>query len=92
MADEIIWKDISNELKFKNAKANPFGWSSEEIWHDGKQIGSLYCGAVHVDQTDYRFTEKAEMDGEQKVRRITFERGMTQLDWDGVEHLKAVNP
>jgi hypothetical protein len=37
-------KDISYEIELKNGKANPFGWSQSEVWHEGKRIGFLYCG------------------------------------------------
>lgn len=41
-------KDVSSELHLKNGKANPFGWSQYEVWHNDKQIGWLESGALDI--------------------------------------------
>lgn len=39
-----IEKDISDDIDLKNRKANPFGWSTSEIWHGDAHVGDIYCG------------------------------------------------
>lgn len=43
-------KDVSNELHLKNGKANPYGWSQYEVWHNEKKIGWLESGALDIDK------------------------------------------
>ncbi len=50
-------KDISEEIRLKNGRSNPFGWSTADIfrerWVGGavveEKIGSHYCGGITLD-------------------------------------------
>lgn len=56
MTDRLLFtkngKDIEEGIELRNGKANPFGWSTYEVWlteHGGETlveycIGTLYCG------------------------------------------------
>lgn len=51
-------RDISDEVELKNGKANPFGWSTADIyWTDSTipnapaiKIGHHYCGDFELDK------------------------------------------
>lgn len=45
--------DISDEVELKNGRANPFGWSQQEIWYDGIRLGWIECGAVDLNIEGY---------------------------------------
>lgn len=61
-------RDISDEVEFKNGRGNPFGWSQEEIHHDGRKIGWFYCGYPKDFIEGYSFEVTDEGPG---VRRCT---------------------
>lgn len=42
--------DVSNACKTANGKANPFGWSSADLMHHSRLIGSVYCGAPELNK------------------------------------------
>ena len=50
---ERVKLDISDDVEFKNGKGNPFGWSQEEIWHNGKCIGFLESGTISIYESHY---------------------------------------
>ena len=43
-------KDISDNVKLVNGKANPFGWSKADIEYEGKIIGNHYCGDINLNK------------------------------------------
>lgn len=43
-------KDVSDACQMENGKGNPFGWSSYDLWHHSRRIGSVYCGALKLDE------------------------------------------
>jgi hypothetical protein len=53
--------DISNDCRFANGKANPFGWSAGDIVHDVRvggiveavRIGTYYCGDIKISEPGY---------------------------------------
>ena len=61
-------RECSDEMEWKNGKANPFGWSTAELWHNGEQIGEHYCGKVTITHPDYRMTETKEPPNITRVR------------------------
>ncbi len=63
--------DISDEIELKNGRGNPFGWSQEEIWHDGKAIGWLECGKICIYNDDY-YSEEVQESPKQKRGIIYF--------------------
>jgi len=81
-----IEKDVSNEIELKNEKGNPFGWSQQEMWHDGKRIGWIESGAVDINAPGYRFTLTPE--GEKKTRLAVY-RAMDEDDWKATEFAKV---
>ena len=36
--------DISDDVEFKNGRANGLGWVQEEVWYRGQKIGWLVSG------------------------------------------------
>lgn len=54
--------DISDDLKFKNQKSNPFGWNQCEIWYKDERIGWLECGEFDLDP-GYSYTSEFSVDG-----------------------------
>ena len=50
--------DISNEVKLKNGKANPFGWSQSEIHYKDKRIGWVENGYPSDFEDGYEFEAK----------------------------------
>ncbi len=49
-------RECTEELDFRNAKSNPFGWSHAEIYHNDERIGSQHCGEFKIDHSAYRLT------------------------------------
>jgi len=47
-------KDVSDEIELKNGRANPWGWSSHDIYHKGGKIGTLYCGFPEIKHPHYQ--------------------------------------
>jgi hypothetical protein len=56
--------DLSEGIDLRNGKANPWGWSSYEIWHTDTinyespvdvMIGDLYCGSPQNMMPGYGF-------------------------------------
>lgn len=82
----IVEKDISNDVEFKNGKGNPFGWTQEEIWHDGKRIGWYESGDVDIQEPGYRFTLTPESE---KKTRLTIYRALDEEDWKATEWVKG---
>lgn len=66
----MVKVDISDEIELKNGRANACGWSQKEVWHDGKQIGWLYCGELKDFVDGYSFEIK-EIDSK-TVRGIIY--------------------
>jgi hypothetical protein len=56
-------KDITEGIDLRNGKANPFGWSTYEVWltepagmiMDEHKIADLYCGEVKNLAEGYSF-------------------------------------
>lgn len=43
-------EDVSDACKTANGKANPFGWSSADLLHHSREIGSVYCGTPELSE------------------------------------------
>lgn len=61
-------RDCGDEVELRNGKANPFGWSTAELWHNEERIGDQYCGAITITHPDYRYT--IEPEGDHKRLRV----------------------
>lgn len=55
-------RDCTDEVEQRNGKANPFGWSTAEFWHNDERIGGHYCGEITITHPEYRFTVEPEGD------------------------------
>lgn len=53
-------RDITEEIVLRNGKANPFGWSQSEIWHNDQRIGWIESGAVDVVAEGYSHEIRVE--------------------------------
>lgn len=60
-------KDVSNDIEFKNGKANGLGWSTDEIWHGNTRIGEHYCGKIYIENPRYSFEMKIK---DEKTKRL----------------------
>jgi hypothetical protein len=60
-------RDVSDEIELKNGKANPFGWSTYDIFHCGGKIGNLYCGEPRDFIKGYSYELKKE---DEKTTRL----------------------
>jgi hypothetical protein len=43
-------EDVSDACDTANGKGNPFGWSSYDLMHHSRRIGSVYCGTPELDK------------------------------------------
>jgi hypothetical protein len=89
MSDEIIWRDVSDEIETKNGKANPFGWSQYEVHHRGKRIGWLESGYPMDFLSDYKFEVKEIAPNTDK---LFVSEGHLKEDWDAIDFMKGYRP
>lgn len=87
--DGLIWKDISNEIKLTNQKANPFGWSQSTMVWNHERVGFIESGSPRITGENYQMVEiKDPSDG---INHVFFFKGMIKEDWDAISYLNEIH-
>lgn len=85
--DGLMWKNVSDEIKLKDGKANPWGWSYYRMEWNGETVGDINSGYPEVTGKDWQMANV--IDPSDNLKHYFFFKGMTQEDWDAVEFLKT---
>lgn len=84
--DGLVWKNVSNEIKLLDPKANPFGWSQYRMEWKGETVGWLESGSPDITGKNWQMAQVRDpIDG---INHVFFFKGMIQEDWDAIEYLE----
>lgn len=84
--DGLIWKNVSDEIKLEDGKANPCGWSYYRLEWKGETVGHLNSGTPEIIGKNWQMTDI--VDPSDGLHHVFFFKGMTKDDWDAIEFMK----
>lgn len=83
--DGLIWKNVSDDIKLVNGRANPWGWSYYEMEWEGENFGQIISGSPEITGKNWQMIKVTDpSDG---LEHVFFFKGLTTLEWDAIEFL-----
>lgn len=86
--DGLIWRDVSNEIKLKDGKGNPYGWSYYRMEWNGETVGHINSGSPSISGENWQMVES--VDPVDKMTHFFFFKGMFKSDWEAVDFVNGI--